>query len=90
MKLKLLNRDYSYAYTSFELNGDIYTFIGTKCEEWENIKLCEDSFRNQKGKFFKMVREVLMERQKEGNIKPIPESEVKLNTGQEKTKRRAV
>lgn len=87
---KVINRDYSLAYTEFEANGMKYKLTGTKCEEWEKINLCEDSWKDENGKFHTIVREILMEKQKSKKIKPIESSEVKLNTEKKKANRRAV
>lgn len=91
MKLKVLNRDYSLAYTEFEANGIKYKLTGTKCEEWEKINLCEDYWKDEKGKYHTIVREILLQKQIDGLIKPIESSEVKLNTEiDKKPKRRTV
>lgn len=87
---KVLNRDYSLAYTQFLANGIKYKLVGTKCEEWEKINLCEDYWKDENGKYHKIVREMLMVRQKEKKIEPIPESEVILNTEKKKLNKRAV
>jgi len=87
---KVLNRDYSLAYTSFTANGIKYKLVGTKCEEWEKINLCEDDWKDENGKYHTIVREMLMVRQKEKKIEPIESSEVKLNTQDKKLKGRAV
>lgn len=87
---KVLNRDYSFAYTEFIANGIKYKLVGTKCEEWEKINLCEDEWKDENGKYHTIVREMLMVRQKEKKIQPIETSEVKLNTETKKKMTRNV
>lgn len=87
---KVLNKDYSLAYTSFIANGIKYRLSGTKCEDWEKINLCEDCWKDENGKFHTIVREMLMVRQKEKKIEPIEESKVILNTETKKKMTRNV
>jgi len=91
MKLKVLNRDYSLAYNEFIANGIKYKLVGTKCEELEKINLCEDCWKDEKGKYHTIVREILMDKQKAKKIQPVEASLIMLNTQTDKkAKRRAV
>jgi len=87
---KLLNTDYSYGFMQFIANGVKYRLVGTKCEEYEKPNMSEDCFVDENGKFHTFVREILMVKQKEKKITPIPKSEIKINTEKKKTLRRAV
>lgn len=85
MVSRLLNSDYSYNYNSFTANGIKYTIVGSKSETNEKVNLSEDCFVDEKGKYHTIVREMIMQRQKEKKIIPVEESKIKVITMDSKT-----
>lgn len=82
--MKLLNKDFSYNYSSFSANGKIYRLVGTKCEEYEKPNLCEDCFVDEDGKFLTIVRQIIMDRQKEKKITPVIHSLIAIKSHDKK------
>lgn len=76
----LLAKDYSYNYMSFTGSNGIYTLQATECEEDDKIQNCIDTFKDEKGNFIRVRREVIMSKQKKKEIAPVPESIVKIVT----------
>lgn len=86
---RLLNPDYSYNYTEFTANGVRYILVGSKCEEDEKPRLSEDCFKDENGKYHTIVREMIMQRQKEKKITPVLETEIVFKDNS-KVKRRNI
>lgn len=85
---RLFDINKSYEFTTFEGKNGIWKLVGV--EAGSTMENTLDTFKSNKGEYKTFKREYVMEQADLGNIKPIEESEVKLNTGQEKAKRRAV
>jgi hypothetical protein len=77
---KVLSPDYSYNYRSFIANEVKYTLVGSKSETNEKVNLSEDCFLDESGKYHTIVREMIMQRQKEKKIQPVEESKITIPT----------
>lgn len=75
----LLNDDYSYNYTKFYgKNGDIFTIVGSKSLDI-NAKTLRtiDTFKTALGSYLELERVIILEKVKEGFMKPVENSEIK-------------
>ncbi len=84
----LFCRDKSYNFTEFKGKSGIWKLVGV--EAGTTIENTLDTFKSDKGEYKTFRRDYVMEQAELGNIKPIEESEVKLNTEKKKANRRAV
>src|SRR6478609_9525467 len=85
---KMLNKDYSYNFLSFEAlevskeetdeepKKVRYDLIGTECEEGNKVYDCIDTFKNKEGKYLRIRRKLIMNKQQKNKITPIEESRV--------------
>lgn len=84
----ILADNYSYNYTSFQGKTGIWKLVGV--ESVGGIEDTLDTFKSDSGKFHTMKRSQVAEQYQLGNIKPIPESEVILNTETKKKVGRSI
>lgn len=61
---------------AFEGSNGIYRLQGTECEEGDNIYNCVDTFKDQNGKYLRIRRKLIMEKQQKKKITPLEESRV--------------
>lgn len=75
----LLNDDYSYNYSQFYgKDGSIFTIVGSRSPDVYSKPLnTVDMFKTVLGTFIELERSIILQKVKEGLMKPVEASEIK-------------